>query len=1501
MEIVRRNPRRVQRLSVERLETRELLTATPYVIPVDPAVSTQSILTVGDSVGGYRMVGIPDGLGAFDNGNGTFTLLMNHELGNASGVTRAHSSVGAFVSEWIIDKNTLQVLSGQDLMQQVFLWDTATQQSNTTPSAFAFNRFCSADLPAVSAYYNAATGLGTQERIYMHGEEGGSTGFQVATVVTGPDAGKTYALGKFNLSTNGSGLTGVGAWENSLANPFAQDKTIVIGDSDGGTGIMTNALAVYVGTKTNTGSPVDKAGLTNGTLKFVNVAGNTAEIVNNSTRATNITSGTRFTLSGTSSTTFSRPEDGAWNPSNPKEYYFVTTDQLDRVSDALTPTQVGQTRLWRLTFDDITNPDLGGKIDLLIDGRTVNGQKVNMFDNIAVNPQTGHIILLEDVGGAPHNGKVWDYDPASDTLVQIAKHDPARFGNVGLAATAPFNNDEETSGVIDVSSILGNGSYLLVDQAHYLINSSNPNGFSNPNELVEGGQLMLLRITPKVSFVGVGAGDATSTDAILWTRAQDITRTTGVGLIAQVSTDSTFASGLATFAGITDPVHDYTIHINATGLEPGTRYFYRFVADDDTVSQVGTFVTAPSATESVPVRFGFTGDADGLMRPYDATNSPDFAAPGAANFAQSNFDYFVWLGDTIYETASGAGTPNFSPAVNNTPNITEYWRKYREQFLPVHTGSYAGLTSFFDSTGHYTLLDNHELGNRQFINGGAPETATFNTTDPQFDVNTTGTYYHNTSGFNTLLHAYDDYQPVRIDTVVAPTDPRSDGTQKMYFAQQWGANSIFINVDDRTNRDIRLRNASGDDTGPRGDNPDRTMLGATELEWLKDSLLDAQANGIVWKIVAISSPIDQIGSIGSGSDGGKSWIGGYRAERNNLLEFIADNQIDHVIFLSTDDHQLRVNELGYFTQFTTNTLGYPAPVQSSYTRVPGAVSIVAGPIGATGPDTITDHSFSNIKSLADALVASEIATDVDPIGLDASFPGLKNVTREGDPNASTTPTGFDFYSPDTFNYATLDISADGTTLTVGVQGINSYTTNTFPQPGSANPIRNILQFQIGLETTGIAAVSAAGAYGGTATLTAILSDTTVGAPLAGKTIVFSLGGHNVGTADTDANGVATLPNVSLAGYDAGTFADEVSAAFDGDAANLSSSNTGHLVVSSDATSTQLTSSANPAVFSQLIGFTATVSNSTIGGLTPVGTVQFIVDGSNFGAPVPLDATGHATSANLSFLAGANHTIEAVFSDATNFAGSNASLAQATVTIAREPDPLNPTLIDLFVGATASSDHIEVSLKNNQIIVDLHDGNPTTTPMAGLNALVVYGQSANERIKVARNLTLPAFLFGGNGANVQIEGGGGPTVEVGGSGQNNHLKGGTDRNILIAGIGGGHLEGDGTDDILIGGYTDYDQNLTALEAVLNEWNRSDESYLQRVANLQNAPATAGGQTVSPNGSYTAAKYLTASTVHDNGVVDKLEGNGGLDWFLGQLTDDKKDKVDGVSNEIKTNIS
>jgi phosphodiesterase/alkaline phosphatase D-like protein len=698
------------------------------------------------------------------------------------------------------------------------------------------------------------------------------------------------------------------------------------------------------------------------------------------------------------------------------------------------------------------------------------------------------------------------------------------------------------------------------------------------------------RLAPTVSFLGVAAGDATSSDVILWTRAQDSASVAGVSVKALVSTEAGLSSGLS-FTGTTDPTQDYTLHLDAAGLQSGTNYYYQFVAADGTLSREGTFKTASAPTADAAVHFGFTGDADGLMRPYGATSN--VTLPGVASFAQQNFDYFVWLGDTIYETASGStATDNISPKVpdsNVASNINSpaalatmeqaYWAKYRQQLQPVNTGPFAGLgdntsglQGFFDSTGHYTLLDNHELGNKQLINGGAPAGSNpvgigVDPTNPAFDVNTTGTYINQSPAFEAIEQAYSDYQPIRVQTVNAPGDPRSNGTQQLYFDQQWGANTAFFNLDDRSYRDIRMKTHSGaDDTGVRADNPGRTMLGTTQLNWVEQGLLAAQNNGTIWKFVAVSSPIDQVGPIGGSftidnsgnpgtsqpgytnteSDGGKSWMGAYRFERNELLKFIADNHIDHVVFLTTDDHQVRINELGYFTQFDSNG----TPIQSSYTRVPGAFEILVGPIGATGPDGVTDHSIANIQALAQSFVSHQIALGIDPIGLDPNFPGLINVSREGDANPNANRSAFDFYSPDTFNYASLNVSADGSTLTVTIDGINSYAVNTFPQPNSANPVRQIMSFQIGLEHVNVAVSPATATAGGTTTLTATLTDASMGTTLAGRSLVFSLNGHVVGTATTDIHGVATLMNVSVAGLLPGHYDGAITVHFAGDAADL---------------------------------------------------------------------------------------------------------------------------------------------------------------------------------------------------------------------------------------------------------------------------------------------------------------------------------------------------------------
>jgi hypothetical protein len=444
---------------------------SPYVLGVLPEISTVSLLTAGDTVGlkvdgvtPWRMVGIPDGLGAFDNGDGTFTVLMNQELGNTSGVIREHGAKGAFISELIIDKTTLQVVHAEDLVKQFHMFDAANDAY--VDGSPALNRFCSADLAAPTAFYNAESGLGYNGgRIFLNGEESGNEGRAFAHIASGDDAGNSYELG----------WLGNMAFENVVANPNSGDKTVVAMMDDGNNG----QVYFYIGDKQSTGSAIDMAGLTHGSLFGVKVDGLVDEA-----NGTTLADGTHFSLfnlgdvndltgaqiDGNSETagitSFLRPEDGAWDTIDPDRFYFVTTNGITAPS-----------RLWALDFDDSSHPELGGTITMLLDG--TEGQK--MMDNITVD-RYGHVIIQEDVGNNVHLGKVWDYDPTLDQLTMIAQHDPSRF----LTGGSNFlTQDEESSGVIDVTDILGSAgqtAYLLDVQAHY------PNG----TELAEGGQLLVM-------------------------------------------------------------------------------------------------------------------------------------------------------------------------------------------------------------------------------------------------------------------------------------------------------------------------------------------------------------------------------------------------------------------------------------------------------------------------------------------------------------------------------------------------------------------------------------------------------------------------------------------------------------------------------------------------------------------------------------------------------------------------------------------------------------------------------------------------------------------------------------------------------------------------------------------------------------------------------------------------------------------------------------------------
>lgn len=448
---------------------------TPYLTN-ESNVEFTSILTVGDEVKKkhkgnetYRMVGIPDGLGAYDNGDGTITVLMNHELRAEKGIVRAHGAKGAFVSKWQIRKSDLKVLNGEDLIENLVL----------TSGTSVIGRLCSADLAAPTAFFNSNTGKGFNEgRIFMSGEEDSATGRAFAHLAAGRQHGTSYQLPALSTAP----------WENLVASPYEQDKTIVAGLDDGNAN--DSEVYIYVGEKQEEGNPVEMAGLTNGTAYQVKIGNYTYEtknpVTNDASNPIPNSLNERFSLvvktADVKGTGLNRVEDGAWDPLNPNRFYFVTTDSFS-----------GNSRLWRMTFDDITNPTAGGNIEILINGATTS-PAIKMMDNMTVDA-AGIIWIQEDVGGQAHLGKIWKFDPNTAGAVPtlVAQHDASRFLSGG--ANYLGTQDEESSGIIEVSDLFkGVGGYdteanhyFLVDvQAHKNIEASEP-------ELVEMGQLLIMK------------------------------------------------------------------------------------------------------------------------------------------------------------------------------------------------------------------------------------------------------------------------------------------------------------------------------------------------------------------------------------------------------------------------------------------------------------------------------------------------------------------------------------------------------------------------------------------------------------------------------------------------------------------------------------------------------------------------------------------------------------------------------------------------------------------------------------------------------------------------------------------------------------------------------------------------------------------------------------------------------------------------------------------------
>ncbi|PYU05528.1 MAG: hypothetical protein DMG33_10600, partial [Acidobacteria bacterium] len=206
------------------------------------------------------------------------------------------------------------------------------------------------------------------------------------------------------------------------------------------------------------------------------------------------------------------------------------------------------------------------------------------------------------------------------------------------------------------------------------------------------------------------------------------------------------------------------------------------------------------------------------------------------------------------------------------------------------------------------------------------------------------------------------------------------------------------------------------------------------------------------------------------------------------------------------------------------------------------------------------------------------------------------------------------------------------------------------------------------------------------------------------TVQFLIDGVNFGSAvsvsgGTAISGATTTLSVGSHTIEA-NYSDRTSYA------SSSRSLSGGQTVNQASTTTAVTASTNPSVFGQSVTFTATVNAVAPGSGTRTGTVQFVIDGSNFGSPVTLSG-GTATSGATASLSQGTHTVTAMYSGDTNF--STSASANFTQTV-------NKANTSTTVSSSASTSVFGQSVTFTATVAD-SSANSTGTPTGSVGFYV----------------------------------------------------------------------------------------------------------------------------------------------------------------------------------------
>ncbi len=359
-------------------------------------------------------------------------------------------------------------------------------------------------------------------------------------------------------------------------------------------------------------------------------------------------------------------------------------------------------------------------------------------------------------------------------------------------------------------------------------------------------------------YHGVASGDPLPDRVILWTRVTP-RQAEAVEASWEISADEAFSEIAASGTYTTGPQRDFTVKVDATGLEAGTRYFYRFQALGQ-YSPVGQTRTA-RAGEVDQLRFAVVSCSNYEAGYFNAL--ADIAT-------REDLDAVLHLGDYIYEYGPGYYGDTSLQRKHLPPHEIITLEDYRTRYAQYRLDP--DFQAAHRNHPFITIWDDHEITNNSYQSGAQNH-------QPE-----EGDYEQRKAA---ARQAYYEWLPVRAQ----PGD-------RLYRSFHFGELADLIMLDERlAGRSPQAESMAQEDYR----SPDRSMLGVAQREWLFEELSASEAR---WKIIGnqvIFSDLDLSMFRPQSPRNLDAWDG-YPAEKEQILSFLRSEDLQNVVFITGDTH-----------------------------------------------------------------------------------------------------------------------------------------------------------------------------------------------------------------------------------------------------------------------------------------------------------------------------------------------------------------------------------------------------------------------------------------------------------------------------------------------------------------------------------------------------------------------------------------------------------------------